>query len=36
VTTAMLDFLNGGVLVDDMNKTTIVLIPKVKNPQFMK
>jgi hypothetical protein len=36
VTAAVLDFLNGGCMPDDMNKTTIVLIPKVKNPQSLK
>ena len=33
---AVLDFLNGGVLSDDINQTTIVLIPKTRNPQEMK
>jgi hypothetical protein len=36
VTTAVLDFLNGGIMVEDMNKMTIVLILKIKNPQLMK
>ena len=29
---AMLGFLNGGVMRESVNSTTIVLIPKVKNP----
>jgi len=33
---AVLDFLNGGVLSDDINQTTIVLIPKTRNPQEME
>jgi hypothetical protein len=33
---AVLDFLNGRVLLDDLNDTTIVLIPKVRNPQEIK
>jgi hypothetical protein len=36
VTTAVLDFLNGGEMPECMNKTTVVLIPKVKHPQEMK
>jgi hypothetical protein len=36
ITSAVLNFLNGGDLPDTMNRTTIVLIPKVKNPQEMK
>lgn len=36
VTTVVLDFLNGGVLLEVINKTTIALIPKVKHPQEMK
>ena len=36
LTNAVLDFLNGGMLPDDINRTTIVLIPKVRNPQSMK
>ena len=32
ITNAVLDFLNGGPMPDAMNRTTIVLIPKVKNP----
>lgn len=36
VTNAVLDFLNGGHLPDDMNRTTLVLIPKTKHPQDLK
>lgn len=36
VTQAVLDFLNGGSLPDSVNRTTLVLIPKIKNPQEMK
>jgi hypothetical protein len=36
ITTAVLDFLNGGGMPDDINLTTIVLIPKTRNPQEMK
>lgn len=36
VTNAVLDFLNGGCLPDNINQTTIVLIPKVKHPQDLK
>jgi len=36
VTRAVLDFLNGGQMPSAVNMTTIVLIPKVKNPQDMK
>lgn len=32
VTSAVLDFLNGGVLPEDLNSATIVLIPKTRNP----
>lgn len=32
ITATVLDFLNGGELPVSMNNTTIVLIPKVKNP----
>ena len=35
VTMAMLDFLNSGNMVPDINHTNIVLIPKVKNPEKM-
>ena len=30
VTTAVLDFLNGGVMPESINRTTVVLIPKIK------
>jgi hypothetical protein len=36
VTAAVLHFLNGGDMVEDMNRTTIALIPKIKNPQSLK
>ena len=36
VTAAMLDFLNGGIMPDELNNTIICLIPKVKNPREMK
>lgn len=36
VTRAVLDFLNGGIMPDELNKTTICLIPKVNRPQEMK
>jgi len=36
ITYAVLDFLNGGALPDEMNQTTLVLIPKTRNPQEMK
>lgn len=36
VTAAVLNFLNGGTLSADINHTTIVLIPKTRNPQTMK
>ena len=36
VTRAVLNFLNRGGASDGLNKTTIVLIPKVKNPQDIK
>jgi hypothetical protein len=36
VTTAVLDFLNGGVMPDVINRTTMVLIPKIRLPQEMK
>ena len=32
---AMLDYLNYGVMLPDINHTIIVLIPKVKNPEKM-
>ena len=36
VTAAVLDFLNGGDMPECINRTRIVLIPKVKHPQEMK
>ena len=36
VTTAVLDFLNGGTMPEAINQTTIVLILNVKNPQDIK
>lgn len=36
VTEAVLNFLNGSVMPESVNNTTIVLIPKVKNPQEMR
>lgn len=36
VTAATLNFLNGGSLPDGVKNTTIVLIPKTRNPQEMK
>jgi len=33
VVNAVLDFLNDGVMLPDLNYTNIVLIPKVKNPE---
>lgn len=36
ITEAVLNNLNGGVLPEDINKTTIVLIPKCKNAQDIK
>ena len=35
VVTAVLDFLNDGILLPALNHTDIVLIPKVKNPEKM-
>ena len=35
VVNAVLDFLNNGVMLLDLNHTNIVLIPKVKNPEKM-
>ena len=35
ITMAVLDFLNSGNMVPDINHTNIVLIPKVKNPEKM-
>lgn len=31
-----MDFLNGGQLPEGINQTTIVLIPKIRNPQDLK
>ncbi|GKV13708.1 hypothetical protein SLEP1_g24695 [Rubroshorea leprosula] len=36
VTTAVLQFLNDGIMANGLNKTHIVLIPKKKNPVSMK
>jgi hypothetical protein len=36
ITEAVLNFLNGGALPEDINQTTIVLIHKCKNPQDIK
>jgi hypothetical protein len=36
VTRAVLKFLNGGVLAEEINLTTVVLIPKIRNPREMK
>jgi hypothetical protein len=36
ITNGVLNFLNGGAMPTEANRTTIVLIPKVKNPQEMK
>jgi hypothetical protein len=36
ITDAALNFLHGGEMPTEVNMTTIVLIPKVKNPQEMK
>jgi hypothetical protein len=36
IVTAVLDFLNGGTMPVEFNHTTIVLIPKTRNPQNMK
>lgn len=33
---AVLIFLNGGQMQEDINCTMIVLIPKIKNPQELK
>lgn len=36
VTDGVLEFLNGGILPENLNRTTLVLIPKTRNPQDMK
>ena len=36
VTRAVLNFLNEGVLTEEINLTTVVLIPKIRNPREMK
>lgn len=36
VTNAVLDFVNGGQLLESVNQTTNVLIPKIKHPQDLK
>ena len=36
ITKEVLQFLNGGILPHDWNKTVIVLIPKVLNPESLK
>ena len=33
VVNAVLDYLNGGLMVPEINYTHIVLIPKIKSPQ---
>lgn len=35
VTSAVLGFLNGGVMPEVINRTLLVLIPKVENPQVL-
>ena len=35
ITNAVLDFLNTGVMLPELNYTHIVLIPKVKSPEKM-
>lgn len=32
ITNAVLNFLNGGQMPEGLNQTTIVLIPKIRNP----
>jgi len=36
ITNVVLEFFNRGQLLDAMNQTTIVLIPKIKHPQDLK
>lgn len=36
ITSAILNFLNGGQMPEGINQTTIVLIPKIKHPQDLK
>ena len=36
VTNAVLDFLNGGQMLDASNQTMLVLIPKIKHPHDVK
>ena len=36
VTDGVLEFLNGGILPENLNRTTLVLIPKTRDPQEMK
>ena len=35
VTNAVLDYLNNGIMMPDINYTQIVLIPKIKSPEKM-
>ncbi|XP_040379850.1 uncharacterized protein LOC121054416 [Oryza brachyantha] len=36
LTRSVLDFMNGATVPDGLNQTTVILIPKVKNPQDIK
>jgi hypothetical protein len=36
ITAGVLNFLNGGALPSDLNHTTVVLIPEIRNPQEVK